>query len=165
MLKIQTTIVGFGGQAVTAYSAYDQESKILVISVITPYRRERNGDCMVITNDPQIERDSLFTNADLKEAINAYFAMSGGVATDGKSSRLVYSDKAIGSAPSIEKDGVDDSGIKYRISDSVTCQQIATLATALHCCTRADSIDSVFSFMDDFSADLSRLEIGGIMTI
>lgn len=165
--KIQATIIGFGGKAVTLFSAYDSDKKILAVSTIAPYKRERFSDSLVITNDKQIDRDSLFMESDLKDAINAFFAMSGGVALDGKSARIVFGEKATRAMPSnaIEKDGLDASGTKYRISETVTCDQIATLATAWYCHNRADSTNAALDFMDSLSEKMAKLEVGRILTI
>lgn len=164
MIKIQTTIIGFDNKPVTVFSAYDPDSKIMVVSRIEAYQLKRKPEFMVITNDSNLDRDSLFSESDLKPAINAYFSMRGGVSSDGKSARIVYSDKAIRATPSIETDGYDESGVKYRISDGVTCSQIAVLATALYCGTRAAAIETSLNLMDDFS-DLSKFVVGDILTI
>ena len=165
--KIQTTIIGFDGSAATLFSAYDSDKQILAVSTILPYRRDRFSDSLIITNDKKLERDTLFTESDLKSAIDAFFIMSGGVALDGKSSRIVFGDKAARAMPSnaIEKNGMDESGVKYNINERVTCPQIATLATAWYCHNKADVNNSVLSFMDGLNEKMERLEIGGILTI
>lgn len=43
---------------------------------------------MVVTNDNKIDRDKLFDESQLNEAINAYFKFADGVAADGKSATL-----------------------------------------------------------------------------
>lgn len=165
MIKIQCSIIGFDNHPATVFSVYEPESKVLAVARIEAYQRKRQKGFMVITNDTGIDRDSLFTEQDLKPAINAYFSMIGGVAIDGKSSRLKFSDTAVRSTPTIEKDGVDESGTKYRISEGVTCSQIAVLATSLYCGTRAESIESALNFMDDLAVDLSNFGVGDILSI
>ena len=162
--KIQTTIVGYDGKAITLFSAYDSESMILIVSAVVPYRRERVKDCLVITNDPKIDRDSLFTESDLKPAITAFFNLKGGVSLDGKSSRLVFSDKAAMCSPvsAIEKDGIDEGGVKYRINEGVTCSQIAVLATSNYCDTKAAAIEASLDMMADFA---NFGTVGDILTI
>ncbi|MFA5920163.1 MAG: hypothetical protein WC856_02580 [Methylococcaceae bacterium] len=166
MKAIQTTIVGYSGKPCSLFSVYDNEAKVLVISVEAGYRRERRQDCMVITNDPDIERDGLFSEAELKESISAFFAMQAGVAIDGKSNRLVFSDKAARANPSqsIEKDGMDANGQRYRISESITCAQIAALATCWYADTRYGTVEKVLDMADSIRA-LEHLHYGGIWTI
>ncbi len=166
MTPIQATIVAYSGKPCTLFSVYDNDTKVLAITVEADYRRERRNDCMIITNDPEIERDGLYTEAELKDSISAFFAMQAGVAIDGKSNRLVFSDKAARANPaqSIEKDGMDASGQRYRISESITCAQIAALATCWYANTRFGTIEKVLEMADSITA-LEQLHHGGIWTI
>lgn len=166
MIAIQTTIIGYNGRPCTLFSAYNPDSQILVVSVEAEYRRERRDGCMVITNDMNIERDGMFTEENLQASINAYFSMLGSVAVDGKSSRLVFSDKAARSNPaqSIEKDGMDSHGQRYRISESITSSQIAALATCWYAASKASTIDTMLNMADKL-LDLDILSRGGILTI
>lgn len=162
MIKIQATFSGYGGKSCTLFSAIDPETSVLVISKETNYRTERLDGCIVITNAPNIPRDSLFVEDDIAAAISAYYSLKSGVASDNKSPRLVISDGASRSNPdsAIEMDGIDGSGTRFRISDGVTSSQIAALATCLYA-TKADSIEqslSMFAELDDFMG-------GGIITI
>jgi hypothetical protein len=166
MKAIQTTIVGYGGKPCSLFSAYDEDSQVLVVSVEAEYRRQRRDGCLVITNDTDIERDSMFTEEDLKDAINAYFSLHAGVAIDGKSSKLVFADKAARANPanSIEKDGMDSSGQKFRISENITCAQIAALATCWHAASRSGTVNKMLEMIDDINA-VQALHYGIIWTI
>lgn len=166
LIAIQTTIVGYSGKPCSLFSVYDNDSKVLVISVEADYRRERRQDCMIITNDTEIERDGLFSEEELKASISAFFNMQAGVAIDGKSNRLVFSDKAARANPaqSIEKDGMDASGQRFRISESITCAQIAALATCWYANTRYGSVEKALDMADSINA-LEQLHYGGIWTI
>lgn len=166
MIPIQTTIVGYSGKPCTLFSAYDPDSQVLVVSVEADYRRDKREGCMVLTNDLNLERDGLFSEDDLQQSITAFFSMSGGVAGDGKSSRLVFADKAARSNPaqSIEKDGIDTSGQRYRISESITNAQVAALATCLHAAERINNIDEMLS-MADRLIDAELLNRGMVLTI
>ena len=166
MIKIQCSIVGYGNKPETLFSAYDEKNNILIVSTIAgSYQRERKDDCLVITNDTSIDRDSLFTEKDIKEAIQAFFIMNGGVSSDGKSPRLVFNDKAVRANPqsSIEKDGIDESGMKYRINESITSSQVAALATCLYCCNKASAVIAALDMFDELN-DI-ELEVGDILTI
>ena len=129
MIPIQTTIVGYAGTPCTLFSAYDDKSLILTLAKEAPHRTKRQEGCLIITNDPEIERDTLFVEEFFHDAINAYYWLLQGVASDGSSSKLIFSENANRSRPTIEKDGIDSNGQKYRISEDITCVQVAALAT------------------------------------
>lgn len=150
MIPIQTTIVGYAGKPITLFSAYDENSKVLVISVESDYWREPRDGCLVVTNDLNIARDILFTEDNLLDAVTAFFAMYNGMAVDGRSNRLTFSERATRSNPvqSIEKDGIDTNGQKYRIAESVTCAQVATLATCHYAHTRAGAVNASLDMFD-----------------
>jgi hypothetical protein len=165
-IPIQATIVGYSGKACTLFSVYEPDSQILTIAVESAFRRDRRDDCMVITNNPDIERDGLFTEDDLSDAIGAFFQMQGGVAIDGNSTRLQFLDKAQRANPGskIEKDGIDASGQKYRIAEDIACAQVAALATCWYANSRAGAVQNVLSMADSLN-DLERILKGGILTI
>lgn len=162
MIKIQATFIGYGGLPCSLFSAIDPETNILAISAESDYRIERRDDCIVITNDTNIPRDSLFIDSEMMQAISAFYTLKAGVAVDGASPRLVISDRAARSNPesAIEKDGIDTSGPKYRISDSVTCAQIAALATCLYA-INADTIERAIAMTEAFE----EIAVGGLITI
>lgn len=130
MIPIQSTIISFLGKPATVFCAYDEDLRILVVSVEADYRNERRDGCIVITNDHTIDRDTLLDSEKIQDAIRAFFAFQGGLSSDGKSPRLVFSEKAQRANPSdsIEKDGVDARGQRYRISEDISCAKVATLA-------------------------------------
>lgn len=162
MIDIQATIKGYGGKACTLFSAYDQEKKILVLSVEADYRTERRAGCMVLTNDTEVSRDVLFKVDDLMCAISAFYSLKSSVAADGRSPRMHFAERAKRASPesSIEKDGLDASGPRYRIAEGVTCGQIAVLATCLYV-QKSDAISRAVETADSFRV-LAR---GGILTI
>ena len=159
MIKIQATFIGYGGRACTLFSAIDPDSNVLVVSVESEYRPDRKDGCIVITNNTDIAHDNLFTDKDIKDSISAFFAFKTGFANDNKSQGLVLYERAARSNPeqSIEKDGMDQSGPRYRISEGVTCGQIAALATCLYA-SRSGTIGQSLDMFDALNA-LSRGEI------
>lgn len=162
MIKIQATFIGYGGKACSLFSAIDEDSKILVISAEADYRTERRDGCIVLTNDRDITRDSLFCDEHIKDAISAFYSLKAGIAVDGVSPRLVFSERAARANPeaSIEKDGIDPTGPRYRIAESVSCGQMAVLATCLYA-IKADTVKRTIQMFDD----LSLLNGGHIITI
>lgn len=162
MIQIQATFAGYGGQPCTIFSVYDADSRVLVIAKEVDYRLDRRKDSVVLTNVPDIPRDSLFVPSELMPAIAAFYAMKGGMAADGKSARLTFGEGAIRANPenSIEKDGIETSGPKYRISEAVTCAQIAALATCMYA-MRCDTVERTVRMAESFK----HLSMGGILTI
>jgi len=162
MIQIQASFAGYGGRPCSLFSAYDPDAMVLVLGAEADYRAERRKGCIVLTNVPDIARDSLFGDDDLLPAIAAFYALKAGVASDGKSARLVFADRAARTNPeqSIERDGITVSGPKYRISEGITCGQIATLATCLHT-LRSGTVERSVKLAESFRHLLS----GGIMTI
>lgn len=166
MIPIQSTIVGYQGAAKTVFSAYNTDSRILVISVESDYRKDRRDGCMVITNDTGIQRDAMFTEDNLQEAIESFFLLQGGVADDGVSQRLVFGEKAARANPAqaIEKDGMDTSGQRYRISENITSAQIAALAACWYADRRVQTIEDVFT-MADRLREVDAIMGGAVFTI
>lgn len=155
MIQIQASIIGYGGRPCSLYSAYDPASKVLVVGAEGEYRRERREGCIVITNEPDIPRDKLFTEDDLAAAINAYYALKQGVAADNKSARIVFADRAVRANPdqSIEKDGISENGQKFRLSEGISCAQIAALATCAYA-IKSETVDRAIAMSRRFR-DLS----------
>ena len=166
MIQAQATIVGYAGKPCTLFSAYNEESEILVISKDTDFRRERREGCFVITNDPDIERDALFTEEQFHEAIGAYYALAQGISMDGKSSKLAFLNQVQRANPaqSIEKDGMDANGQKYRISENISCLQIAALATCWHFNQRFGTVQKMLDLSEQI-LELERFHYGDIITI
>lgn len=162
MIQIQATITGYGGRACSLFSAYDQDTRVLIIGAETEYRAVRRDGCIVLTNDPDIARDGLFEDHDLKPAIEAFYAFKSGFASDGKSPRMAFSERAVRANPEqiIEKDGLDAAGPRYRISDGATCGQMAALATFLYA-SKSTAIERAVKLSEAFI----HLGRGFILTI
>lgn len=163
MLKIQTTISGFKGKPVTLFSAYDDETDLLIITKADPYTAERKDGCVILTNCDVIDYDKLFNDQnDLMKAIRAYFSLKNGVASDGKRSRLKIIDNVRQHDPvdAIEQDGMDANGVKYRLADGVTCGHVAVLYTCLHVQGQS-AIEGAIQFADAWN----RFRAGEIITI
>lgn len=167
MIAIQATIIGFSGKPSTLFSACDPDTGIVAISVEAEYRRERRNGCLVLTNDMTLDhRDSVFDEEKLYESIEALFLMQSGLATDGKSPRLVFSERAARANPAsaIEKDGVDANGQKYRVMDGITNTQVACLATVWYAYRMAGTANKVSSMVESMNAVFSLAD-GYILTI
>ena len=150
MITIQATIVGYQGHPATLLSAYDPDTKVLAVMREEPYMQDRFKTSVVITNDKTINRDAYFDEEKLQDAIAAYFQLRDGLASDAISKRLVVSDRCARSDPSasIERDGMDSTGRKFRVSESITCAQIAALATCWYAESRADAVEKTLDMFD-----------------
>lgn len=162
MIQVQATISGYGGKACTLFSAYDSDTQVLVVGAEAEYRRDRREGCIVLTNENDIQRESLFTDDDLLPAIVAFYALKSGFASDGKTTRIAFAERAKRASPesAIEKDGIDASGPKFRIAEGVSCGQIAALATCLYA-VRCRAIERAVQMADAFKF----LAHGRILTI
>lgn len=156
---IQANITGYGGQPVSLFSAYDDETGILTLAVEADYRAERREGCLLITNVKGIERDAWFGNDQLDEAIASYQHMRGQIAQDGRSSCLVIGERAQRANPgnAIEQDGFNERGMKYRISADMNNAQAAALAT----CHWAAHYGGMVKKTTEASSDLLAQLMGG----
>lgn len=162
MIKIQATFIGYGGVPCSLFSVFDTDTSVLAISVQADYRADRRDDCLVITNDTGISRDRFFNDDDIKDSIAAFYSLKAGVASDGVSPRLTFSERAARAnpEPSIEKDGIDVTGPRFRVSESVTCGQMAALATCLYA-VKSNTIERSIEMADEIATFMN----GGIITI
>lgn len=161
MITMQANISGYMGKPVTVLAGYNEEKGVLVISRVMP-PIARHKECMLICNDTKADRDSIFSDDQLKSAITGYFHLKGEVASDGFSECLRFSDDAAVADPVsvIENDGLDVSGPKYRISPTATNAHIAALAICGYV-SRYSSVGEVVDMADD----LFNLLAGAAVTI
>jgi hypothetical protein len=169
MTPIQANISGYQGKPCSLFSVYDTEKLILVVSTETEYRKQRRDGCVLISNDRNADRDSLFTELDFSQSINDFFTLLNGVAQDGRSSRLAFNDKVARANPStsIEKDGYSENGQKLRIDETITNLQIATLATCHYANSKASAIEKTLAMYGEL-AGLDYWQVlngGGVITI
>lgn len=149
MISIQANISGYMGKPVTVLAGYDEQSGVLIISrVVSTIARFKSS--MLICNDVKSDRDSIFGDEQLKSAITGYFHLKGEVASDGASGCLRFSDEAAIADPvsTIENDGLDISGPKYRISPTATNAHIAALAICGYV-VRYGSVNDAVEMADD----------------
>lgn len=165
-ILIQAAIVGYAGSPKTLYSVYNPGIGILAISRLGSFNPVRRPHTALVTNDAAVDdRDSLFTENDLHDAIDAYFSLLHSRTKDGHSSRLTYSQEiSVGSVSPesrIERESIDVNGSKYRIAGDISCAQIACLATCLFA-QHSDAVVASEKMFDDLNAFLSQ---GGVYTI
>lgn len=161
MISIQANISGYMGKPITVLAGYDEESGVLIISRVVP-TIPRFKSSLLICNNPKGDRDSLFGDDQLKDAITGYLHLKGEVASDGISSCLRFSGSAAVADPvtAIENDGLDVSGPKYRIAPDASNAHVASLAICGYV-TRYTGINDAVNMADD----LFKLLSGSVVTI
>lgn len=161
MISIQANISGYMGKPVTVLAGYDEESGVLIVSRVVPLIA-RFKESVLISTDKKADRDSLFTDEQLKGAITGYFHLKGEVASDGASACLRFSDNAAIADPVsvIENDGIDVAGPKYRIAPDASNAHIAALAICGYV-TRYSSINETV----EMAGDMFELLSGSAVTI
>lgn len=120
-----SAMAGTGGE--TVLGVLDVNSGVLLVDMAVPVRagakEMRHNDCAVCTNNPGSEDyDHLFTEADIRDAINDYFAFAG--------RSLLVLDEAVNKhnpSSKIEPDGIDDRGRKYRVAPDISNGQLAVI--------------------------------------
>jgi len=128
-IKLQANIGGFGNSAdaVMVLGELLLDSQILLIDAAVKVRpgqvEKRIQDCAVVSNNPATEdRDALFAEANLRQAVGDYF--------DFKARNLLELDgdaRQYDPETGIEMDGIDERGRKYRFNSSITNGQVAVL--------------------------------------
>lgn len=129
LIKIRVNIAGYAGAAVSVFCAYDPGTDMLLVArVATEYEPGGRDGFLKVTNMPSDAAfDAVFENDRTKEAIEAYFAL--------ESMRLItLADPVARFSPSakIERDGMDESGPKYRVAPDIGCGQVAVLVASLY---------------------------------
>lgn len=164
-IDLQVTITGFQGRPTTLFSSYEIKSKMLFIAKDEKLRTERFRDCLVVSNDPSISHDKLFTIAELKDAIEAYNNFRNTYSTDGKNIRLQINEKAQSCSPagSVQIEGYDTNGPKYGVNEAISCSQIAALVTCL-AASKIDTVEQSCSLTDQLDEALQYND-GMIFTV
>jgi hypothetical protein len=158
---IRASITGFQGKPCTLVSIFAPDRNILMAAKILPYQKFRDADdYILISNDKNADRDSLFRDDMIMEGVRAYYQRRNSQTARNTESLRFESAVAIANPSSvIEQDGMDAHGLKYRISD-MTNAHVGLLATCLYV-EEAESIGRVFEMNDT----LARLMAGDIVTI
>lgn len=153
-IQIQAAIggLGSGAGAEIVFGELDRPSGVLLIDAalaLPPGMPEaRRGGCAVVTNNPSTDdRDELFTDVELRQAIEDYFAFSG-------RGLLVIEPAVARHDPrsKIEPDGLDERGRKYRIAPDMTNGQLAVIVAcwfAMRQSGVASHLDAMVDAEDD----------------
>lgn len=144
---IRVNIAGFGGEPVSLYAAFDHADDLLLISDTKAYDGGEAAELLKISNQERDAfRDDLVSDDHMQDAITAYFEMDG-------LKLLELSDKSKRHNPGtkIERDGVGEGGVRYRISPDITCAQVGVMFACL-AAKRQRSVNGALSIMEEISA-------------
>lgn len=126
-VKMRINVAGYQGEPVTLYAAYDPANDVLLVARDDKYTPGPRDGYLKITNQERDEaRDALFSDEDLSDAISAFFELDG-------LRLLTLSDTVRRHNPSarIERDGITEAGVKYRISPDMSCAQVGVMVACL----------------------------------
>lgn len=125
--KIRINVAGFAGAAVSVYGAYDPATGVLLVARSGDHDGgEREGFVKVTNTHADAAFDMVFERDHVKEAIDAYFSM--------ESMRLLTLGEQVqrhNPATKIERDGMDESGPKYRVAPDIGNGHVAVLLACL----------------------------------
>jgi len=153
-MQIQCSIMGFSVKPTSVYSVYNEDTGILVVSAEKGWRTSRFKDCALISDASLDERDFVFSQGKVSDAINAYYDM-----LSLGSLSILDSASRCNPESGIEYDGLKEGGKVFRLSPSINNSQVAVIASCLFVKTNR-VVDEVFDMIDD----LSCLMDGGIVT-
>lgn len=147
-VKMRVNVAGYGGQAVSVFAGYDPDSDVLAIVREGPYEvTARDGWLRVTTQDRDPTHDAVFTDDQARDAIAAYFELEA-------MNLIQFSEGLARLDPKnkIERDGMDESGMKYRIHPEITNGQVAVMIAALSARRQRGAAAA-----DQFMADLGQV--------
>jgi hypothetical protein len=149
-ILIRSSMAGYGGSPVSVFCAYDPSTDILAVSRKGDYEgSERDGFLKITNQDRDAAFDALFTEDKIREAITAFFELD--------ALKLVsISSRASACHPSnkIERDGMDERGMNYRISPDIKNEQVAVLAACWYA-----NVQRNVSAVRDFAEEMRLISI------
>lgn len=124
---MRINVAGYFGRPVSVFAAYSPGTDILLVSREGEYETAERPSFLHITNQFRDEHhDAVFTEHDLKEAIGAYFELDAlRLLTLGPKVQRLSPDSKI------ERMGVDERGMNYRIAPDINCAQMAVMVACL----------------------------------
>jgi hypothetical protein len=162
-VSLQATIGGISANASdageTVYGIFEVGTGVLLIDGASTVRsgeiEVRRPRHAVVTNNPAADdRDELFQDESIRQAIEDYFAMSGRglLEIDPKVARVNPSTK-------IEPDGMDDHGRKFRVAPDISNGQMAVLVMCWFA-LRQTAIAGQLAAFDDMGIDTDIVTVG-----
>jgi len=146
-IKMRINIAGYFGRAVSVFAAYSPVTDILLVAQEQAYEVAERPGFLHITNQVRDEHhDAVFTEDSLREAINAYFELTA-------LNLLNFSAKVQRLQPDskIERMGVDERGMNYRIAPDINSGQVAVMVACLYA-SRQRAVGAAEDMADAFLA-------------
>ena len=127
-VKMRVNVAGYKGAPASIFAAYDPAADILLVAREATYEGGERAGFLKVTNQVRdAAHDAMFTEDDTRDAINAYFELDAlKLLTLGQSVQRCSPDSKI------ERDGMDEGGMKYRIHPDISNAQVAVLFAALY---------------------------------
>ena len=125
-VPMRINVAGFKGEPVSMFAAYDPGSDMLLVRESRTLERAARPKFLHVSNIPgQIACDTFIDESQISDAITAFFMLQtqGLIKLETKAVRFDPANK-------IERDGMDDSGIKYRIAPDISNGQVAIILAA-----------------------------------
>lgn len=145
---MRVNIAGYAGEATTLYGAYDPGTDVLaIVKMAKEYDGgPRDGFLKITNQERDAAFDGLFLEEETREAILAFYDLEALklLNLQGDAARANPSSK-------IERDGMDEGGIKFRIHPDTSNAQVAVLAACLFAGRQRD-YQRTSDFMDEMAA-------------
>lgn len=142
-MRLQASIVGYGGQGATVVGVLDEQTHVLVIAMHKPYTPHKLApDIALVSNQELNERDARFDDDQLADAIRAY--------SDRKSSGtldIVEAMQRFDPGGKIEAKDITETGRSYQLMAEIDNGCMAVLAL----CQYADRLGNVNAALADAS--------------
>ena len=142
---MRVNIVGFAGSPSTLFCAFDPNTDMLAIIKEHPeYEAGAREGFLKISSQSRDEHfDALYAEDNTRDAINAFFELDALklISISAKAQRCNPLNK-------IERDGMDEGGMKYRIAPDITNAQVAVLAASFYAGSQRGAAASM-DFMDE----------------
>lgn len=123
-MKIQATIAGFQGEAVSLLANLDENTGVLVIVKTVKYREARAAsDVALVSNLDLPDLDYRFTDKELRESIRAYYTRKAQLTLD-----LMNDVRRYEPDNKIQMESVDEGGRRYQVAPDINNGQVAVLA-------------------------------------
>lgn len=141
-IKMRVNVAGYKGAPASIFAAYDPSSEILLVAREAAYEGGVRDGFLKLTNQTRdAAHDAVFTEDDTRGAITSFFEL--------EALKLITLGAAVqrcNPESKIERDGMDERGMKYRISPDISNAQVAVLFASLYA-GRQRSLDVCGDFM------------------
>jgi hypothetical protein len=162
-IGIQACIGGFDGRPITLQAILDTECSILVVVGLVngTVARKRDG-VVLISDDRRSDYDMLFNEKDITQALECYRNYKNRTTGEPPVPMLTIKDSAASCNPAsvIEPDGMDRSGLKFRMQ-MLRNEHVALLAICHYAWSGASSTAEQIEMTDM----LDRILSGQVVTI